>query len=203
MQNDLGDEQWYEFSDTEKFWVRVTLYKLVYAISGLAVGIACIVVGVTLILSKLTGFTIGTASRGELVSATPWAVLFIIGLFVIVVTRYSKLSAKQEYSMIDRDFAPRLSTSHRASQEAASKRFWKTVNTFTLVYSICGLVSGAGLIIGGIVLSLRLITDGAGWAENIVDGILGMMLFGVGLFVITITRYSVKTKDSALNHPPT
>ena len=200
MQNDLDDEQWQEFSETERFWVRVTLYKLVYAISGLAVGIACVVVGVTLTLRKLTGFTIGTSSRGELVSATPWAVLFIVGLFVIAITRYSKLSAKQEYDMIERDFAPRLSISHRTSQSAASKRFWKTVNTFTLVYSICGLVSGVGLIISGIVLSLRLITDGAGWAENIVDGILGMMLFGVGLFVITITRYSVKTKDSTL-HP--
>ena len=29
MQNDLGDEQVYQPSDTEKFWVRVILYKLV------------------------------------------------------------------------------------------------------------------------------------------------------------------------------
>ena len=92
---------------------------------------------------------------------------------------------------------------HRASQEAASKRFWKTVNTCALIYSVCGLISGAGLIIGGIVLSLRLVTDGASWSGNIVDGIAGIMLFAVGLFVIIITRYSVKTKDAEPTHLPT
>ena len=35
MQNYPDDRQLQDFSDTEKFWVRVTLYKLVYAISGL------------------------------------------------------------------------------------------------------------------------------------------------------------------------
>lgn len=131
MQNYPDDEQLQDFSDTEKFWVRVTLYKLVYAISGLVMGITCIVVGVILVLSKLTGSTIETVSRSDLISVTPWIVLFIIGFFVIVVTRYSKLSAKHEHFMIERDFAPRSSISHRLAQEAASKRFWKTVNTFS------------------------------------------------------------------------
>jgi nitrate reductase gamma subunit len=198
MQNDPGDEQGQEFSDTEKFWVRVTLYKLIYAISGLIMGIACIAVGIILVLNKLTGYTIKTISRSELISVAPWAVLFIIGFSVIAVTRYSKLSAKNEYYMIERDFAPRLSVSHRIAQEAASKRFWKTVNTFTLVYSIFGLISGAGLILGGIVLSLRMITDEA---AHVFDGISGVMLFGVGLFVIAITRYRVKAKDIPLTNP--
>ena len=187
-----------EFSDTEKFWVRVTLYKLIYAISGLIMGIACIAVGIILVLNKLTGYTIKTITRSELISVAPWVVLFIIGFSVIAVTRYSKLSAKNEYYMIERDFAPRLSVSHRIAQEAASKRFWKTVNTFTLVYSIFGLISGAGLILGGIVLSLRMIADEA---AHIFDGISGVMLFGVGLFVIAITRYRVKAKDIPLTNP--
>ena len=198
MQSDPGDEQMQEFSDTEKFWVRVTLYKLIYAISGLIMGIACIAVGIILVLNKLTGYTIKTITRSELISVAPWVVLFIIGFSVIAVTRYSKLSAKNEYYMIERDFAPRLSVSHRIAQEAASKRFWKTVNTFTLVYSIFGLISGAGLILGGIVLSLRMIADEA---AHIFDGISGVMLFGVGLFVIAITRYRVKAKDIPLTNP--
>ena len=201
MQNDPGDYQSQEFLDTEKFWVRVTLYKLVYAISGLVIGIACIAVGVILILNKLTGSTIETVKRSELISVTPWAVLFIIGLLVIVVTRYSKLSAKQEHDIIDRDFSPIVSIRRKLSQEAAAKRFWRTVNTFNLIYSVCGLILGAGLIIGGIVLSLRLITDGSGRAEHTFGGILGIMLFGVGLFVITITRYSVKAKATPPTHP--
>jgi len=203
VQNYPDDEQLHDFSDTEKFWVRVTLYKLVYAISGLFMGIACIVVGVILVLDKMSGSTIESVSRAELISVTPWIILFIIGFFIIVVTRYSKLSAKHEHFMIERDFAPRSSISHRVAQEAASKRFWKTVNTFALVYSICGLISGAGLITGGIILSLRMITDSAGWAGHIFDGILGVMLFCVGLFVITITRYRVRARDIEFARPPT
>jgi hypothetical protein len=198
MQNIPDGDQLQEFSDTEKFWVRVTLYKLVYAIAGLAMGIACIAFGVILILDKLTGFDFKTAGRGELISVAPWIILFIIGFFVIVVTRYSRLSAKREYFMIERDFSPRLSISHRIAQEAASKRFWKTVNTFTLVYSIFGLIAGASLIVGGGFLSLRMLAD---WSAHIFDGILGVMLFAVGLFVIAITRYRVKASDIPSTHP--
>jgi len=202
MQNNPDDGQLQEFSDTEKFWVRVTLYKLVYAISGLIMGIACIAFGIILILNKLTDSNIKAVSRAELISIAPWAVLFIIGFLVIVVTRYSRLSAKHEYYMIERDFSPRLSISHRIAQEAASRRFWRTVNTFSLVYSIFGLISGAGLIVGGIILSLRMIADTGDWSAHIFDGILGVMLFAVGLFIIGITRYRVKTSDIPSTHAP-
>ena len=201
MQNDSDDEQWQELLGTEKFWVRVTLYKLVYAIIGLAIGIACIVAGVMLILNKLAGFTIETASIGELIATVPLIALFVIGLFIIIVTRYSKLSGAQEHDMIERDFAPKVSVTLRISQEAASKRFWKAVNNFTLIYSVCGLISGVGLIVGGVFLSLRLIKDSASWSNHIVDGILGMMLFGVGLFVIIVTRYSVRARNTNPNLP--
>ena len=198
MQDDLSNDLQRSIADTEKFWTRVTLYKLVYSICGLVTGIACVVLGTILLLNRLKGSADGAMSKGQLIGAAPWAALFIIGLFVIAVTRYSKLSGKQEYDMMNKDFAPRMSVNHRALQEIVSRRFYKTVNTFALIYSICGLAAGAGLIIGGILLSLTIISDGAGWAGHIADAILGIMLFGVGLFVITISRYGVKTKNTAL-----
>ena len=178
MQNDPDDSQWQGISEAEEFWVRVIFYNLVYSICGLVLGLTCIIIGVIPLLSKLTDSTDGTGGKTELIGIALWAALFIIGLLVIVFTR--------------------LSISPKVSQEAESKRFWKTVNVFALIYSICGLIAGAVPIIGGILLLLKMITVSTGWIGYIVNTTLEIILFGIGLFVITITRYSVKAEDSGL-----
>lgn len=178
MQNDPDDNQWQGISEAEEFWIRATFYNLVYSICGLVLGLTFIIIGVIPLLSKLTGSTGRIGGKSELIGIALWAALFLIGLLVIALTR--------------------LIISPKASQESESKSFWKTVNVFALIYSVCGLIAGAITIIGGIILLLSMITVGTGWIGYIVSTTLEIILFGVGLFIITITRYSVKAEDSGL-----
>ncbi|MFC1715918.1 hypothetical protein ACFL6S_19770 [Candidatus Poribacteria bacterium] len=179
VQSDSEYDQRQDFSDTERFWIRVTLYKLVYSICGLLIGLACIVVGATSFLSQLTVPTSGTVGINELTGVALWAVLFIIGPLVISLTR--------------------LVVNPRAFRETLSKRFWKTINAFALAYSVCGLISGAVTIVCGIVLSLKMVIGGTGWVGHTAQAALGVIVFCVGLLVITITRYSEQTVNSAKN----
>ncbi len=179
VQNELEHDQRQGFSDTERFWIRVTLYKLVYSICGLVIGLACIVVGATSFLTKLTVSTSGTVGINELISVALWAVLFLIGPLIVSLTR--------------------LVVNPRAFRETLSKRFWKTINAFALAYSVCGLISGAVTIVCGIVLSLKMVIGSTDWMGHTAQAAFGIIVFCVGLLVITITRYSEQTVDSAKN----
>ena len=176
IQNDPDDDQWQDLSDAETFWIRVIFYKLLYSICGLGIGLACIIVGTVLSLNDLMGSTDRAVGIDELAGVVIRAALLIIGPIVIVLTR--------------------MVISPRASREAVSKKFWRTINAFALTYSITGLISAAATIVCGIILSLKIITA-TGWMGHVVHAALGVMLFGVGLFVITITKYDVKTMEGA------
>jgi len=95
-----------------------------------------------------------------------------------------------EALMIDRDFA--------AKQPEAVKKLSK----HQLIYSVAGLLLGFVCIIGGIVLFLNGLVGSTSWTakffgaeSNLNDGAPGAVLFIVGLFIVLITRYTLKVKN--------
>ena len=64
-----------------------------YALAGLVVGVVCILGGLILFILGVTSATSWTAkilgAESTLADAAPGAVLFIVGLFVVYITRYN------------------------------------------------------------------------------------------------------------------
>lgn len=77
---------------------NLSKHQLIYSILGLVLGLVCVVGGVILFLAGVTGKMNWTASflgaSSEILDAAPGAVLFIVGLFIIFVTRY-KVKSKR------------------------------------------------------------------------------------------------------------
>ena len=67
-------------------------YQLIYSIIGLALGLVAIIGGIYLFIKGVTGSMNWSAkilgAESNLVDAAPGAVLFIVGLFVVFVTRF-------------------------------------------------------------------------------------------------------------------
>ena len=67
--------------------------KFVYSLVGLLVGFSCIIVGMVLGLSGVVGHTSWTASviglSTSLTDAAPGVVVFIVGIFMVWITRFS------------------------------------------------------------------------------------------------------------------
>ena len=83
--------------------------------------------------------------------------------------------------------------------EIKDPELWKSAVKYQFIYSILGLVLGLCCIVGGIILFLNGITGSTDWtlkiwgSESIInDAGAGVVLFIVGLFVVFITRYSIK-----------
>jgi hypothetical protein len=79
--------------------------------------------------------------------------------------------------------------------------FWKQANKFQIIYSLAGLTLGLICIVGGILLFIRGIVGSSSWTakivgaeSNISDAAPGVILFIVGLFIILVTKYSVKVR---------
>jgi len=72
---------------------RFSLYQFVYSLSGLVLGLVCILGGVVLFLNGIVGTTSWTArllgAESSVTDAAPGAVLFIVGLFMVYVTRFT------------------------------------------------------------------------------------------------------------------
>lgn len=72
--------------------VVLAKYQLFYSITGLVLGLACIFGGVYLFIQGATGEMDWSLSifgaKSNIVQAAPGAVLFIVGLFVVIVTKY-------------------------------------------------------------------------------------------------------------------
>ncbi|SBS38044.1 hypothetical protein MSP8886_04369 [Marinomonas spartinae] len=73
-------------------------YELIYAIIGQVLGLVCILGGLALFLNGIAGSTNWTAkifgAESTITDAAPGAILFIVGLFLVWVTRY-KFSHKK------------------------------------------------------------------------------------------------------------
>ncbi len=75
-----------------KIWQSVVRYQFLYSMSGLLLGLVCIIGGIILFLRGVTGSTSWTAKvlglESNITDAAPGAVLFIVGLFLVFVTRF-------------------------------------------------------------------------------------------------------------------
>ena len=75
------------------FWGRLATLQLIYSLSGLVVGLACIVGGIVLFFHGVAGSSswvgefIGVQSK--LSDAAPGTVLFVVGLVVVWLTRFA------------------------------------------------------------------------------------------------------------------
>jgi Na+-transporting NADH:ubiquinone oxidoreductase subunit NqrB len=167
--------------EVEAFWTRVILYKLIYSICGLVIGLGCVISGIALLLYRMPSFADLGASGidSKLINVVPGAALFFVGLFVIVVTS----------KVLKRVDVPR---------EIVSEKFWKRLNSFMLIYSMFGLAMGAACIVWGVVVSVRAITGGVSGTVLIISNILGAALLFVGSLVILLTRYNVIARDELM-----
>ena len=71
----------------------VSRHQLVYSLAGLTVGLVCTIGGIVLFLFGVVGESSWTATilgaESELSDAAPGALLFVVGLFIVLVTRYT------------------------------------------------------------------------------------------------------------------
>jgi hypothetical protein len=74
------------------------ILQLIYSLCGLLLGLACIIGGVTLFLCGISGATKWTANfiggGTELTDAAPGAILFVVGLFIVWVTRFKSHASR-------------------------------------------------------------------------------------------------------------
>lgn len=67
-------------------------YRFIYSMTGLFLGLVSMIGGIVLFLNGVAGSTSWTAkiigNESTITDAAPGAILFIVGLFVIIVTRY-------------------------------------------------------------------------------------------------------------------
>jgi hypothetical protein len=72
--------------------VKLAQMQLIYSVGGLILGFSCIIGGVVLFLHGVAGSTSWTASvlgmKSQISDAAPGAILFIVGLFMVWVTRF-------------------------------------------------------------------------------------------------------------------
>ena len=76
-----------------KTYRLLSLYQFVYSLCGLVLGLACLAGGVLLFLNGVAGSASWTARilgvESQVSDAAPGAILFIVGLFVVFVTRFT------------------------------------------------------------------------------------------------------------------
>lgn len=79
-------------------WKRISLFQLIYSLCGLILGTVCILGGIVLFLHGVTGSTSWTAkmlgAESQISDAAPGAILFLVGLFVVFVTRFTAKTRK-------------------------------------------------------------------------------------------------------------
>lgn len=77
----------------KQLWDKVPLYQLIYSIAGLLIGYFCILGGILLMMNGILGTTNWTAkilgSESTLTDATPGVILFIVGFFIVFITKFS------------------------------------------------------------------------------------------------------------------
>ena len=76
-----------------QFWARLARLQLIYSLAGLVFGLGCIVGGVGLFLHGVVGSSSWVGDfigvRSNLSDAAPGTVLFIVGLAVVWLTRFT------------------------------------------------------------------------------------------------------------------
>jgi len=82
----------------KNFWQKASLFQFIYSLAGLIVGLVCIIGGIVLFLHGVAGSTSWTASflgaSSDISDAAPGAILFIVGLFIVWITRFEVKAGK-------------------------------------------------------------------------------------------------------------
>ena len=80
-------------------------------------------------------------------------------------------------------------------------RTYRLLSLYQFVYSLCGLILGLACLIGGVLMFLNGVTGAASWTTRILgiesqvsDAAPGAILFVVGLFVVVVTRFTVRVQ---------
>ena len=80
------------FSASEAILRDSLRHKFIYSITGLVLGLICILGGIALFLNGIAGSTNWTAkllgNETKLTDAAPGTILFIVGLFITIATKY-------------------------------------------------------------------------------------------------------------------
>ena len=88
LEEELDIEGTYPAETVEK----ISKQRFIYSIIGLVGGLLCILGGIILFILGISGSISWTTSllgaKSELIDAAPGGLLFIIGVFVIFITRY-------------------------------------------------------------------------------------------------------------------
>ena len=79
-------------------WKRLSVFQLIYSLGGLILGIVCIIGGIILFRHDVTGsitwIAKGGGAESEISDAAPGAILFLVGLFIVLATRFTWKSLK-------------------------------------------------------------------------------------------------------------
>lgn len=71
---------------------KLSCYQLIYSVLGLVLGLVCVIGGIVLFLHGVAGSTNWIAkilgAESQISDAAPGAVLFVVGLFIVWVTRF-------------------------------------------------------------------------------------------------------------------
>jgi hypothetical protein len=74
------------------FYRQSSLYQFIYSVLGLVLGFICIIGGIVLFFGGITGSVSWTAkmlgAESKVSDAAPGAVLFIVGIFMVLITRF-------------------------------------------------------------------------------------------------------------------
>jgi hypothetical protein len=83
---------------SDRVTTQLSKHLLIYSILGLVLGLVCVIGGLVLFLEGVSGKMSWTAkflgASSQILDAAPGAVLFIVGLFVVFLTRY-KVDSKR------------------------------------------------------------------------------------------------------------
>lgn len=76
----------------DAFQAQALRYRFIYSMTGLFLGLVGMLGGIVLFLNGVAGSTSWTAkilgNESKITDAAPGAVLFVVGLFVIIATRF-------------------------------------------------------------------------------------------------------------------
>ena len=79
-------------------WKRLSVFQLIYSLAGLILGFVCIIGGIILFLHGVTGsiswITKTPGAESKISNAAPGAILFVVGLFIVLFTRFGGKSQK-------------------------------------------------------------------------------------------------------------
>ena len=71
---------------------KLSIHQLIYSMAGIVLGFICVIGGIVLFLNGVVGSTSWTAkilgAESTINDAAPGTILFIVGLFIIFITRY-------------------------------------------------------------------------------------------------------------------